>query len=137
MKDYTPKIIENRFVEMLIQGDECQTCQSLMIKKIKKSEGLFPMYHALNQESQAKNAGIQFIGNIKVDDEYICEKCEKEGKADFLCALCEERKSTDKIQEIIGDPAEFLCTDCYNTVPASIWTNKLKELLEDHQYDYE
>ena len=62
---------------------------------------------------------------------------EKAGKADFLCALCNERKSTDKIQESIGDAPEFLCKDCYDTVSAKIWDDKLDELQEAHRYDYE
>lgn len=140
MENYTPKIHEDgRYVEMIIQAKKCPICGKVMIKKVKEYmlDKIFPAYWQMNQVSQAKRAGIVFKSTTKVDDENICEECEKSGKADFLCALCNERKSTDKIQESIGDAPEFLCKDCYDTVPAKIWDDKLEELEEAHKYDYE
>jgi len=140
MENYTPKIYEDgRYVEMIIQAEKCPICKKVMIKKVKEYmlDKLFPTYWQMNQEAQAKRAGIVFKCTTKVDDENICEECEKAGKADFLCALCNERKSIDKIQESIGDAPEFLCKDCYDTVPAKIWDDKLDELQEAHRYDYE
>lgn len=140
MENYTPKIHEDgRYVEMIIQAEKCPICKKVMIKKVKEYmlDKLFPAYWKMNQEAQAKRAGIVFKSTTKVDDENICEECEKAGKADFLCALCNERKSTDKIQESIGDAPEFLCKDCYDTVPVKIWDDKLNKLQEAHRYDYE
>lgn len=74
--------------------------------------------------------------NTLVDDEPICIECEQAGKSDFLCALCKERKRSNKKQESFGDPSEFLCTDCYETKPAKIWDEKVDELVEAHRYDY-
>lgn len=140
MENYTPKIHKDgRYVEMIIQAEKCPICKKVMIKKVKEYtlDNLFPVNWQMNQEAQAKRAGIVFKSTTKVDDENICEECEKAGKADFLCALCNERKSTDKIQKSIGDAPEFLCKDCYDTVPAKIWGDKLNELQEAHRYDYE
>lgn len=135
MENYTPKIHKHGQVEMLIQGEECYLCKRVMIPK--DDCDLFPRYFKVSQEAQMKNAGIVFKSIVKVDDMSICQVCADEGKADFFCALCKDRKSTDKIEKSIGDPPEFLCKDCYNTTTAKIWDNALKELEMKHRYDYE
>jgi len=140
MENYTPKILNNgEYVEMIIQAEKCPICGKIMIKKVEDNilNSLFPGYKEMNQVAQAKRAGIVFKSYTKVDDKIICEECERSGKADFLCACCNERKTTDKMHESFGDPPDYLCTDCYNTVPAKIWDDKVNELMERHQYDFE
>jgi hypothetical protein len=135
-KNYIPKIFsDRRYVEMAIEADECPLCDKIMIKKTSE-HGVFPIFITMNQEHQAERAGIVFKSSTQVDDYYICQECEKSGKADFLCALCNERKSSDKVQERVGDPAEFLCKDCYEIVSAKTWEKKLDELHEEHKWDY-
>ena len=138
METYIPKIHKEKchtYVEMLIEAEECPLCKKVMIEKA--TRGIFPYYVAIDQEAQAKKSDIVFKSQTKVDDSNICENCKSEGKADFLCALCNERKTTDKIQESIGDPAEFLCTDCYESVSAKEWSIAKKELYDSHRYDFE
>ena len=108
-----------------------------MIHREKERGKLFPMYIKIDQKAQMKEAGLVYQTSIFVDDEPICEECEKLGKADFECAICEKRHTTDKIEESIGYPPEFLCKNCYETVSAKEWNEKYDELLKDHRYDFE
>lgn len=144
MEKYTPKIHpmrgKGRYIEFLLEGRECHLCNAIMLKKTKPEhsyDGLFPNYVRINQEAQMKAAGITFQSSVKVDDEPICKECAEAGKADFLCAMCEQRKPTSKINESYGDPAEYLCKDCYETVPAKVWDEKLDQLSEAHRYDFD
>ena len=103
----------------------------------KANGGLFPMYFKLNQEAQMKAAGLVYATSTLVDDEPICEECLSNDKADFLCALCRERKPSSKLYQSFGEPAEFLCKDCYSTKPAKLWDEAIEGLYERHRYDYE
>jgi hypothetical protein len=137
MENYTPKVQENgKYIEMLIEAKKCKCCKKIMIDKL-GCYSIFPKYIKINQEAQMKAAGFVYSTTTLVDDEPICIECEQEGKADFLCELCEERKSSDKKQQSFGDPAEFLCKDCYETKPAKVWYEKCEELIEEHKYDFE
>jgi tRNA(Ile2) C34 agmatinyltransferase TiaS len=110
MEEYTPKIIEKNYVEMLIEGEKCKTCDRLMLPNIKR--GLFPNYLRINQDAQMKRAGMVYLSSTQVDGKTICKECESAGKADFLCALCNNRYPSSEVKESIGWPAEFLCKNC-------------------------
>jgi len=98
---------------------------------------IFPTYHEIDFEHQVKIAAWEIMSDIKVDDKYICQGCADSGKANFLCALCNERKSSNKKQESFGDPPEYLCRDCYESISAKTWDDKEKELSEEHRWDSE
>ena len=138
MENYVPKIVENThvvYLEMVVEATKCHLCKKIMLPKTNR--GVFPNYIHMNQEAQMKAAGLVYSTNTLVDNEPICLECEQGGKADFLCAMCEERKISDKKQKQFGDPAEFLCKDCYETKPAKVWDEKVDELQEAHRYDFE
>ena len=137
---YTPQIIDRKYVLFAAHGTECPICKKIMVKKLQKhyfEYSFFPTWLDMNQDAQMKRAGLVYAGRTKVDDDDICEECEEAGKADFKCELCGERKSTDKIQESFGDPADFLCKDCYEITTAKAWDEKCDQLEEEHKYDYE
>jgi len=137
MENYTPKVHENgRYVEMLIEAKKCECCEKIMVAKL-SYYSIFPKYVRINQEAQMKAADFVYSTSTLVDDEPICLECEQAGKADFLCAMCDERKTTDKKEKSFGDPAEFLCKDCYETKPAKVWDEKVDELQDAHRYDFE
>ena len=115
---------------MLVQLCQCPCCKQMMF------DG-FPKWFYIELDAQLKRAKWVKKSDIIVDDKHICVTCEKAGKADFLCALCEQRKPTDKLNDSFGDPAEHLCTDCYETVPAIVWDKKVNELQEEHRYDFD
>jgi hypothetical protein len=41
-----------------------------------------------------------------------------------------------QVEEQFGDPAEYLCKPCYETVPASVWDAAKERLRRSHQYDH-
>lgn len=112
----------------------CASCDRLMLRHDKSK--LFPM-GSRNQSNQMKEKGIVYQSSCTIDDEPICEECAEQGKGSFTCALCHDKKDTSKKEEAFGDPAEYLCSDCYHTVPASVWGSKYRELSQIHRYDFE
>lgn len=121
-------------IKFKIKYNICPSCGCKMMLKAKP--GIFPQYFKEDQHSQCRKHGIEFTSKSKIDDDYICETCEKAGKAKFRCSLCGEIRESDKIQITIGDPAEYLCKKCYETVSAKNWEEKNDELEKKHRYDY-
>jgi hypothetical protein len=137
MENYTPKVHENgKYVEMLIEAKKCKCCEKIMIPEL-GYHSIFPKFNRINQEAQMKAGGFVYSTSTLVDDKPICLECEQAGKADFLCQLCNERKTSDKKEESFGYPSDFLCKDCYETKSAKIWDEKCNELMRKHQYDFE
>jgi len=118
-----------------VRAEKCELCGRVMIPKA--PSGIYANYFEDTQEEQAKRKKLQFISDIKVDGKYICQDCADKGKADFLCVMCKERKQSDKKEISFGDPKEYLCTDCYETVPAKDWDLKVDEMENLHRWDYE
>ena len=140
IENYTPEVIKSDscfYGLVLVELEKCPLCHKYMIDIIGVKYGLFPKWRRITIEKQIERAGWAQRSSVKVDDKNICNECVKAGKADFLCALCKQRKPTNKIKDSFGDPAEFLCTDCYETVPAKVWDEKTSKLREKHRYDYE
>ena len=148
IKDYCPHIIDKRldiidkqtrYAEMLVELRVCPICDIYMLPeyKVDYRHSIFPIYIPIDYNAQLKRAGWGKMSSITVDDIYICEECANAGKADFLCALCKERKPSNKEEESYGDPPESLCSDCYETVPAKVWEEKKDELYTEHRYDFE
>lgn len=144
-KPFVPQIIkpfaDDRIVylAMLIEAEICPICQKIMTRAGKSffNGGNFPNAMSYNFDTQIKNAGVVVMSKIQVDDHCICIECANAGKADFLCALCNIRRPTDQVQESFGEPPEYLCKICYETVPAKQWDMKTSELYSQHQYDFE
>ena len=139
--EYTPIITGNR-AKLEVQVSTCGICNQKMLKinpKLgKKLRELFPYYYRDDLAAQLKRANIVFQGGVKdKDDHYICEECDKAGKSTFICALCEEERSSDLKEDSFGDPPESLCKVCYETVPAKVWDKKERELWESHRWDFE
>ena len=137
---YTPQKIASDLITFSVEVKICPKCKKDMVSKPVDQyfrKNTFPNWKENDFEAQALRAKLVFQSDIKVDDEYICEECKKNGFIDFLCALCKKRKPISKEIERFGDPPECLCKDCYNKVPASEWDKKIEELEEDHKYDFE
>jgi len=139
--EYTPIISGSRTkLEVLIST--CGLCNKKMLnitpKQVGYLRGLFPYYYRDNLRSQLERANIVFRGDVKdKHDHYICEECDKAGKSTFICALCEEERSSELKQERFGDPPEFMCKVCYETAPAKVWDKRQSELYHSHRYDFE
>ena len=118
-----------------LHTEKCYCCGKQMM--VKDKSNLFPFCFAENQEAQMKKQGVVFRSSSEKDNERICVECEAKGMASFICAICGERRDSSSVQESFGAPAEYLCKDCYSTVPAEKWEKKTKELSESHRWDFE
>ena len=138
--NFIPEVIKEEnhpiYGLVLVQLNPCSLCKKFMLSANIQNR-CFLLYYKNDIEHQISRAGWVEQSNIKVDDKYICRECEREGKADFLCSLCKQRKSTKKIEDSFGDPPEFLCKDCYETIPAKIWNEKRNKLQKIHRWDFE
>ena len=138
-EDFVPEVIESGaggcYGIMLVKLNKCPICGKHMLVPVARHQGPFPI--AIDFDAQIKKAGWVRQSIAEVDGRPICQECSAAGKADFLCQLCKERRPTSKIKESFGDPPEFLCQDCYSTVPAEIWDKEVDRLEKEHQWDFE
>jgi hypothetical protein len=130
---FTPKAIYSGGI-LFVRLSTCYTCKRKMIEKPRNIRGLFPPWIDNNFDAQIKRAGWGVTSSADVDGHTICQQCADDGKATFLCALCGERKPTDKIKDDFGrHRIDYLCLDCYKTVSAKVWQEKVNELRERHR----
>lgn len=118
----------------------CDLCKREMIVPIRSSDSLFALFGYLNEfsfQKQIKMAGWLEQSSISINGEDFCIECADKIELVFNCALCKQAKPKEKIQVEFGYPAEIICTDCFDTVPAKIWDEKTKELEVRHRYDWE
>ena len=138
MEKYTPKIIEEpnstlAYATMLVQIEKCPLCGKWMIR-----DDPFPKYYMLDKDIQSKRAGWVKVGHRDHGiDKYVCVECNAADFATFKCVLCQQQRKSSEVERSFGDPPEFLCKDCYLTTPAKQWDEKVSELEEEHQYDFE
>lgn len=135
--EYIPQKIDKSHISFAVALRSCHLCKKDMVSNPRYENhwnNVFPVWVGNDFRAQAKRAGLVFQSNIKVDDQYVCEKCKR--LADFLCCLCGERKSFPEYRSF-GEPPEFLCMDCYAKTPAKEFDEKVEELEEKHRYDFE
>lgn len=146
MERFTPEIIEeadkqsgrSSYGTMLVELKNCPICGHYMIRPPgDRWHSPFPRYYAIDFKAQLAEAKWVEKSDVRVDGKKICVPCAEAGRADFLCALCGQRRPTNEIEDHFGEPPEFLCKPCYRTVPAETWNKKLSKLSESHRYDFE
>lgn len=136
--DYPNSITpDGKYAVMYIPVNRCKECSSLMVLR-EKAPYIFSKHITMTQLAQVKRLGLKFQHNDSIlKEDLVCTECFSAGAVTFRCSLCDQIKTTDKIQESVGYlPSEYLCKDCYATTPAIEWENKLEELHESHKYDY-
>jgi len=142
---YIPEIIDGGYSlygKLLVPLTHCPSCNEVMLKRYSFNwsgfESIFPASLQLQLREQLSRAGIRTYSQFKnKDDKFICVECAKEGKDTFICYLCEEERTSDLQQTQHGDPPEYLCTICYESVPAKVWDEAEDKLRASHKYDYE
>lgn len=131
-RDYIPEIIRygiTQYAKVLVHIRTCSSCNNLMVNLDN------PFLSMLSLESQIKKAGIKPKSNISGVYFYdICQKCADEDVAVVDCALCGLKIKSSQIKESFGD-SDYLCMNCYDTIPAKRWCDKKMELESLHQYD--
>ena len=130
---------ERVFATMLVELSRCPCCKKPMISAPPKEWARRWTFYDF--DGQVKRAGWVWTSQTERGDGYgrraICRDCETAGKGTFTCVLCKEERQTSAIHERYGDPPEFLCVSCYETVPAKAWDEKTNELEEAHRWDHE
>ena len=145
---YTPEIVNvghDNLALIGIQVDQCPICKKQMIKtdikqlvKLQSNWGGALKDAGNTIEAQCKRADLMIKScyNSKYN-EPICKECESSGKRTFICCHCKTERRSHLIQEIYGDPPDYLCKICYETIPAKTWNDLDKQLTAEHQYDWE
>ena len=108
----------------------CEVCKNPLLPPLFKVDGFGSFWW----EHSRKELGIREAAHSKLVDD-ICTQCAAEGVT-FKCSACKETRNADQLYEAIGDPADFLCLPCYETVPAKKWDELMKQLRQQHQHDY-
>ena len=112
----------------------CPICDRKMMTKDKGN--LFPLSKDDTQIQQMKKKNVIFISNVRKDNEYICEVCKEENKGSFKCCNCEKEQPSSKLEKSIGyDTEDFLCSDCYETIPAKTWDKIIEKLEDAHKWE--
>jgi hypothetical protein len=135
---FTPKI-EGSYGIMAVEVHSCAVCKKTMVFGPDRQylRQTFPLYQDMAFGKQLDRAGWEQASDMEVDGKHMCQKCAKAGLAMFECALCGQKVAGNAVEESFGDPAEFLCKRCYETVPAKTWNEKVTALRERHRYDFD
>ena len=136
---HVPELVESYsawYAKMFVRVHKCRACERPMVYPPGERDKTFPSHYSASFGAQIRRAGFVVASSAKVDDSVICVECKEEGKASFVCALCGERRKSDLIEDYFGDPPEFLCAVCYETVPAKTYDEKKAELRDGHRWDY-
>lgn len=136
---YVPFLLDeaNKIVLFALQMEQCPVCNVYMLPEGEYSR-LFPLRADMGLRAQLARAHWQPRSTVYDDtrETYICQRCAKEGKLTFTCALCNEVRQSNESQLARGMPAEHLCKSCYATVPAKQWDEAVARLEERHKFDH-
>lgn len=138
-------LAENKkhYIKLVVPVTYCSCCGEWMLTfrsyYYSKFDSMFPAWYKANLRAQLERGDIKIPSNVKdKNDKIICEECAKAGLATFICALCDGERSSELEKESFGiDPLEYLCEICYGSVTAKVWSEKKKELYDEHRYDFE
>jgi hypothetical protein len=131
---FTPYVLTPGFGVVMVEVAICTKCerQTLTIENGWKC----PPYYKAARAAQMKRAGwVDRAYATTAEGAVLCVECAPVAAA-FKCALCQKQRH-GKPQDSYGDPAEHLCTPCFETVPAKVWAEKTDELYKEHRYDFE
>lgn len=142
MDYFKPEIIEEHthtaYGTLLVTLEKCHVCEKWMIAMYCPPThfGSSSLFGPIGFDYQIKEAGWVLRSGATRDDYEICKECFNAGQEGFRCALCNQVKPMSKSQESFGYPTEYLCKDCFEIIPAKVWAEKVKELIEKHKYDF-
>lgn len=138
---YTPKLTfpsangNPSYWTILIETRPCECCGAPTVAHLR--HGPFPAYHLIQFATQCKRAGLHLVSHYVGYSKPVCVECKVADKATIECKLCRQTRPASASHESFGDPAEHLCTFCWETVPAKRWAEEVKRLEEEHRYDFE
>ncbi len=143
-EEFTPSVVDEMplahggivYGVMLVQLQTCGHCNRPCLRTHGGNRGgVFPDWFAIDRGAQLRKADWGMLSSTcNAKGARLCDECAKEHGA-FRCVLCKQER-LGKPQESVGDPSEYLCTPCFETVPAKTWTDELARLEEAHRWDY-
>lgn len=131
---FTPKKA-NGYFTFRVRTECCGQCKKEMIHKPEAHNRTFPEYVDDNLKAQAGRAGLAINSGSEFEGRFVCEDCINSGVVNFVCLLCYKTKKTNEIKASFGTAEHHLCGDCYETVPAKVWDDKVNELNKEHEWD--
>lgn len=118
---------------MAVALETCPTCGKWMIHPRHSNADL---YDHNAPADQIHRAGWVLRSDATVNKHTICQDCKLGGKAIVVCSLCNQSRPTTEIEDVIGSiERSYLCTHCYQTMPAAAWDRKKGELEREHQWE--
>jgi len=136
MKPFTPSR-EGMVGTVQIDVHDCPLCARTMLLVESPARLPFPRWMENTLEKQMARVGWVHAVYSGISSRYVCSRCVEEGKEILACTLCKKEIPLKLVKESFGDPPEWLCMNCYETVPAKAWDDKCGELTEKHRFDYE
>lgn len=149
---YMPKLIAadtvsgEGLISIAVSVEVCSGCRKWMINRSLASFGRniykdgIGIGYDNGLQQQINRADVRVCSDV-VDSKRrpICEECKAAGKSTVICWLCKQERSSELIKHSYGydPPSEYLCTVCYESVPAARWDKATTDLEEKHRYDNE
>ncbi len=130
---FVPQLLEEGYGIVLVAVSTCAKCSRTMIATGKGYD--FPAFWKAGRTEQLRRADWRekaFVTNA--DGGALCKECAETDGA-FRCELCKQVRQGEP-EDLFGDPAEYLCTPCFETVPAKTWAEAVSRLMDAHQYDF-
>lgn len=120
---------------VLIELRRCPSCGKPTYQPIASA---FPLFVLSNLQAQATRAGWKPISTLKDGDDFLCQECASAPDRTFLCAFCEQRRPATLLKKTIaGDPPEYACRVCYETLTAAEWHERIDDAYDRHRWDFE
>lgn len=138
LEEFVPQIIKEGFGLMIIKLQRCPSCNGVMVDIPQEARRkMFSLYMSIDLKTQLERADWKLQSNAELNGKKICEKCEKEGRSQFKCFICEKDQPTSMIHNCHGDPPDFVCINCYKNIPAEKWDQIMEKLYKIHRYDFD
>jgi hypothetical protein len=147
LKSFTPQIIsDNRthdgrhgsvYMTFALEMYPCNICGRIIYPYSKTESywtNLFPRDFRVSADAQRLAAGLVLRGFVPYSDTVtICEVCVSEGRGEFTCFLCNEKRSIDLFHSM--ENQEPFCEICYKNRTAKEWLEGVRKAEEKHQWD--
>ncbi len=138
METYTPQVIDEQTISVAIKYSKCPICQKNMVSGLRNQYGGHPFPVGQNKlGSQIERIGFVFSSDTTdKNNEVICVECSQAGLSSFVCFLCKEERTSNECKDTYGEPPEYLCHRCHETVTAKVYDQARDTLYAKHKYDF-
>ena len=145
--EYIPEILRRAgrddMILLAFPITRCRECQQLMLPESAQvlqqanNRGVFYTPKGDSVTAQLQRGAISIDQGYKAGLDHVCGDCINEGKVQVECQACHKQVSLNDTHFKVGDPPEFICRECHETMPAAAYEKMVDQLEQRHQYDYE